>query len=81
MINPKLSPQYFGSYQIEAHMGEMAYMVQLLDTTRVHRVFHVSQLKRAFKEQATVSTIPPEMEVEDADPVVLETILASWESK
>ena len=43
-LNVKLSPSYFGPYQVEAHVGQVSYMLDLPISTSIHLVFHVSML-------------------------------------
>jgi hypothetical protein len=51
-IKGKLAPRYIGSYPIIDKYGSLSYQVELPSKlSRVHNVFHVSQLKRCQKPQ------------------------------
>jgi hypothetical protein len=61
-IKGKLVPRYIGSYPIIDKYGSLSYQVELPSKlSRVHNVFHVSQLKRCLKH-------PTDVVVEDTIP-------------
>lgn len=48
VVNPpysKLAYKFFGPFTIMQHVGTFTYQLALLDDSRAHPVFHVSQLK------------------------------------
>ena len=50
-IKGKLAPRYIGPFRILARRGEVAYQLELPpNLSQVHDVFHVSQLRRCFKD-------------------------------
>ncbi|OWM70560.1 hypothetical protein CDL15_Pgr014233 [Punica granatum] len=54
----KLSPKYYGPYQIMDRIGKVAYKLKLPSSAQVHPVFHVSQLKRAIGTASCSSELP-----------------------
>ena len=53
--NQKLSYKYFEPYLILQTVAKVAYKLQLLATSQIHPVLHVSQLKKALPPDATLS--------------------------
>ena len=46
----KLAPKYIGPFKILERRGEVAYQLELLESSSgVHDVFHVSQLKKCLR--------------------------------
>ena len=43
--NLKLSPRFYGPFQVERNVGTIAYRLSLSTGSPIHPVFHVSQLK------------------------------------
>lgn len=63
----KLSKQYFGPFKVLHRVGAVAYKLELLSTSHIHLVVHVSQL-RAYYGKDPVShfvPIPNDMGVHD----------------
>src|SRR4051812_41444549 len=50
-IKGKLAPRYIGPFRILSRSGPVAYQLELpSNLSQVHDVFHVSQLRRRFKD-------------------------------
>jgi hypothetical protein len=46
----KLGPKFYGPFQIEEHVGDMAYKLKLPVGAKLHNVFHVGLLKKFVGE-------------------------------
>lgn len=68
---PKLAFKFFGPYKILERVGNVAYKLDLPDSSAIHPVFHVSQLKTFVPDYSPVfSTLPsfPELDTGDPEP-------------
>jgi hypothetical protein len=55
----KLLFKYYAPYEIVERIGEVAYRLALPESSRIHSVLHVSQLKKAVGPHTQVQTIFP----------------------
>jgi hypothetical protein len=56
--NAKLSPKFFGPFQVLEHVGALVYRLRLPPKSRIHDVFHVVFLK---KFEGTPPDAPPRL--------------------
>jgi hypothetical protein len=64
---PKLAYKYFGPFKILERVGTMAYRLELPPDSKVHPVFHISQLKPFVADHTPVySTLPVTTDLEAA---------------
>ena len=55
----RLSPRYFGPYQVKDRVGGATYRLKLPFNSLLHPIFHVSQLKKKIRVKGTMGTQLP----------------------
>jgi hypothetical protein len=75
----KLAPKFYGPFQINKKISQVAYRLELLDNCRIHNVFHVSCLKKMLGQAQPVQTEIPEFDDEGKIILEPEGILATKE--
>lgn len=60
----KLAAKFYGPFEVLERIGQVAYRLQLPETSKVHPVFHISQLKRAIGTLPSSITIPDQFNSE-----------------
>lgn len=71
----KLAARYFGPFEVIGKVGAVAYRLQLPEGSRIHNVFHVSQLKPVIGQGHTVSELPRTLSSNDELVVEPEDVL------
>ena len=66
----KPGPKFYGPYQIIRKISPVAYELKLADKSRIHNVFHVSNLKKLLGQHQTAQTTLPTLD--DEGKLVLE---------
>lgn len=74
-----MTPRYVGPIPILEKLGVVSYKHQLPESSRIHLVFHASQLKKAIGNYSAEASLPDGMEVELSETEELECVLASRE--
>lgn len=59
----KLGPRYIGPFPIKRKINPVAFQFSLLDSYKIHLVFHVSLLKPAFLDPFPGRVEPPPLPV------------------
>lgn len=64
----KLAKRFYGPYKILRALGDVAFELQLLPSSKIHPIFHASQLKPCFGMTEYTLELPPR--VFDNQPVL-----------
>lgn len=56
--NQKLSPKNYGPYKVLDTRGKVSYKLELPSSSKIHPVFHVSQLKKVVGNVSTSTQLP-----------------------
>jgi hypothetical protein len=78
-IHQKLAPRFFGPYQIVQKIGDVAYKLQLPESSKIHPIFHVSQLKKAIGDYHPTEELPISLDADKSE--VQPEKLLSWRDK
>ena len=77
----KLKPCFYGPYKIIRKVGEVAYELELPHESKIHNVFHVSNLKKTLGQHIALSTELPPLDDEGLLILVPEQIIQTRERK
>ncbi|GKA91848.1 ty3-gypsy retrotransposon protein [Tanacetum coccineum] len=74
-IHQKLATHFYGPFLIIDKIGEVASKLQLLESARIHPIFHVSLLKQAMANHPVEPILPQGLEIDSSTPSLPELCL------
>ncbi|MCI39267.1 hypothetical protein A2U01_0060498, partial [Trifolium medium] len=72
----KLSKRYYGPFKLIKAVGEVAFQLELPSSSKIHPVFHVSQLKSCFGDTTAALNLPAE--AMDNSPIIQPLAVLDW---
>ncbi|XP_071926191.1 uncharacterized protein [Coffea arabica] len=72
--NLKLAAKFYGPFEVEEKIGEVAYKLKLPPTARIHPMFHMFLLKKRIGSPQQASTTLPEFDLQDQCPLMPEML-------
>ncbi|CAH9084460.1 unnamed protein product [Cuscuta epithymum] len=76
-VNQKLSPRYYGPFEIIEKINSVAFKLQLPDDSKIHPVFHVSLLKKVIAPTTQFQPLPKCLSEEMELQVIPEAVMDS----
>jgi hypothetical protein len=77
----KLMSKFYGPYRVIRRISEVAYELELPEGSKIHNVFHVSCLKKAVRQQVSISEEFPPLDEEGQLELVPEEVLEQRERR
>lgn len=66
-----MTPKFYGSHKVLRKVGEMTYQLELLLTSKIDSVFHVSYLKQVLRKKVQVQT--KLLELDERERIMMES--------